>query len=168
MLTIRKIVCSTDFSEPSYEAIKVAGAVARQFGAELYLVHVIEPIHTSSGPAHLLEGDAFPMSQYDTGMVDSVERELRELIEHHQLEDLQTRPLVRCGRPAEEIIDVAEQEKADLIVIASHGLGGWRRYLFGSVTDDVLYSAHCPVLVVKKTSASKAEKKEEEVCDSIH
>jgi len=181
MLKIQKIVCPTDFSEPSCESIKAAGAVARQFGAELYLVHVIEPVANS--PALFPGEGAFVMPQYDADAADGAGLQLRKLVEQHQFEDIQVWPVVRCGPPADEILDVAQLESADLIVIASHGERGWRRYLFGSVTDDVLYSAPCPVLVVKGLAAStadelkqeeqseaemKTEGQEEKLCISAH
>ena len=54
---------------------------------------------------------------------------------------------VRRGYPTDEILRAAEEMNADLIVIATHGATGWRRYVFGSVTEKVLHQSSCPVLV---------------------
>jgi len=56
-----------------------------------------------------------------------------------------------------EILRTAEHENADLIVIATHGMTGWRRLAFGSVTDKVVRTADCPVLVLRKSAAQQSE-----------
>ena len=53
------------------------------------------------------------------------------------------------GHPVDRIVSVAKDEKSDLIVMGSRGLGGWNSYLLGSVSDGVLHHAHCPVLIVR-------------------
>jgi nucleotide-binding universal stress UspA family protein len=62
---------------------------------------------------------------------------------------LRTRTVVGHGDPANEIVCIAEQEQIDLIVIATFGKTGWRRFAFGSVTEKVVRLASCPVLTVR-------------------
>jgi len=66
-------------------------------------------------------------------------------VSHHKVE---TRNLVTTGEAAPEILRIAQQERADLIVIASHGLTGWRRLVHGSVAEKVVRQATCPVLTI--------------------
>ena len=63
--------------------------------------------------------------------------------------DVSFRTSVVQGRPADEIVKLAEPEKADLIVISSHGESGWHRFMFGSVAEKVVRSAECPVLTIR-------------------
>ena len=60
---------------------------------------------------------------------------------------VETRPLLREGRPADEIVGAARDEGADLLVISTHGIGGWRHLMFGSVAEKVIRLAPCPVMV---------------------
>ena len=70
---------------------------------------------------------------------------LKDLVSHHKVG---TRDLVTTGEAAPEILRIAQKEHVDLIVIASHGLTGWRRLVFGSVAEKVVRQATCPVLTI--------------------
>jgi nucleotide-binding universal stress UspA family protein len=70
---------------------------------------------------------------------------LKDLVSHHKVG---TRDMVTTGEAAPEILRIAHEEHVDLIVIASHGLTGWRRLVFGSVTEKVMRQAPCPVLII--------------------
>ena len=70
---------------------------------------------------------------------------LKDLVSHHKVG---TRSAVTTGEAAPEILRIAHQEHVDLIVIASHGRTGWRRLVFGSVTEKVMRQATCPVLTI--------------------
>ena len=63
---------------------------------------------------------------------------------------MQTRSVVLQGKPADEIVKLAEEKDADMIVIATHGESGWERFLFGSVTEKVVRTISIPVLTVKQ------------------
>ena len=63
--------------------------------------------------------------------------------------EIQVRTLVILGRPAHEIVALAEQEKADIIVMATQGESGWQRFVFGSVAEKVVRHADCPVLTIR-------------------
>ena len=67
--------------------------------------------------------------------------------------DVSFRTSVVQGRSADEIVKLAEREKADLIVISSHGESGWHRFMFGSVAEKVVRQAECPVLTVQAPGA---------------
>ncbi len=145
MLPIKKILCPTDFSEPSYEAIKTAGELAFYFGSELCLLHVVPPvpmIPTGEGPS------AFDISLYEQELEATSKRTLQEIINHLEWRDLMGRLIVLRGNAADEIVRTAQEENADLIVIATRGRTGLDRFIFGSVAEKVVRLATCPVLTV--------------------
>jgi nucleotide-binding universal stress UspA family protein len=145
MLPFKKILCPTDFSEPAFVALKRAEELARHFDAELIVAHVIPPL---PGPHLFPDPQAsfnFDLPLYQQELAIKAEQMLKDLVSHHKVE---TRNLVTTGEAAPEILRIAHQEHADLIVIASHGLRGWRRLVFGSVAEEVVRQAACPVLTI--------------------
>ena len=145
MLPFKKILCPTDFSEPAFVALKRAEELARHFEAELIVAHVIPPLpgpHSFPDPQAPLNFDV-PLFQQELAI--KAEQMLKDLVSHHKVE---TRNLVTTGEAAPEILRIAQQEHADLIVIASHGLTGWRRLGQGSVAEQVVRQATCPVLTI--------------------
>ena len=145
MLPFKKILCPTDFSEPAFAALKRAEELARHFDAELIVAHVIPPL---PGPHLFPDPQAsfnFDLPLYQQELAIKAEQMLKDLVSHHKVE---TRNLVTTGEAAPEILRIAQQEHADLIVIASHGLRGWRRLVFGSVAEKVVRHAVCPVLTI--------------------
>ncbi len=145
MLPIKKIICPTDFSEPSYVGLKGANELAEQFSAELLLVHVVSPFHFYSSP----EGAAgFNLSKYLEEMVHAAQKSLDELAKNRISPNLAVRTVVLQGNPADQIVHLASSEGADIIVTATHGWTGWRRFIFGSVAERVVRLARCPVLTV--------------------
>lgn len=145
MSPIRKLLCPTDFSEPSYEAIKTAGELAFHFGAELCLLHVVPPL-----PA-LPMGDVpsvFDVSRYEQELETVSKKTLAEMINQLEWDGLRARLIVLKGNVAEEIVRTALEVGADLIVIATRGQTGLDRLPFGSVAEKVVRLAQCPVLSV--------------------
>jgi len=145
MLPIKKIVCPTDFSEPSYEAIKAAGELAFHFGSELCVLHVVSPV-----PLVPVGGEpsGFNVSLYERELEASSKTSLEEIIKQMEWKDLKVRLIVLRGNAADEIVRTSEEENADLIVIATRGRTGLDRLLFGSVAEKVVRLAKCPVLTV--------------------
>jgi nucleotide-binding universal stress UspA family protein len=142
MLPFRKILCSTDYSEPSYEALARAWELAGHFGAELCVLHVVPVLGNELG------FDTEHIPDYERERLAAARQQLCELIVERLPTAVRARPLVRLGNPAEQIARVAGEEKVDLIVIATHGATGWRHLVFGSVTERVLRMAQCPLFVV--------------------
>jgi len=145
MLPIKKIICPTDFSEPSYEAIKTAGELAFHFGSELCVLHVVSPVPAVPMGA---EPSGFNVSLYEHELETSSKRSLEEIVHQMEWKDLKVRLIVLRGSAADEIVRVAEEENADLIVIATRGRTGLDRLIFGSVAEKVVRLARCPVLTV--------------------
>ena len=145
MLPFKKILCPTDFSEPAFVALKRAEELARHFAAELIVAHVIP---TLPGPHSFPDPQAplnFEVPLFQQELAIKAEQMLKDLVSHHQAE---TRDLVTTGEAAPEILRIAQEEHVDLIVIASHGLTGWRRLVHGSVAEKVVRQATCPVLSI--------------------
>ncbi len=145
MLPFKRILCPTDFSEPAFTALKRAEELARHFAAALIVAHVIPPLpvpHSFPDPEADFNFD-LPLFQQELAL--KAEQMLKDLVSHHKVG---TRTVVATGEAAPEIFRISHQEHEDLIVIASHGLGGWQRLVFGSVTEKVVRQATCPVLTI--------------------
>ncbi|MBD3412823.1 MAG: universal stress protein [Candidatus Aminicenantes bacterium] len=152
MLPIKRILWPTDFSEPSYEALKTAQELAEHFSAELYVLHVIAPIPMLSS-AHRPDGfdvnvfhDQLKKSSYES-LGKAVQNRINKGINYHQR--------VVMGRAPDEIVRTAQDENVDLIVIATHGETGWRHLVFGSVAEKVVRFATCPVLTIQEPEKTK-------------
>jgi nucleotide-binding universal stress UspA family protein len=142
MLPIKKILYPTDFSEASYEALRAANELALHFSAELCLVNVVSPdVQTSPD----LAGSGLVLREVEALDESSLQKVVREMVP----KELHARQIVAVGEAADEIIRISEEEKVDLIVIASHGQTGWRRLVFGSVAEKVVRLAPCPVLTIR-------------------
>jgi nucleotide-binding universal stress UspA family protein len=144
MFPFNKILCPTDFSDPSYEGLTWAIELAKQFGAELYIMHVI-PTSPALGEAAM----TFQVAQYEETVRADVERRFQELFEQRIPKEVKAHRAVSSGDAATEIVHAARDEHMDLIVIATHGLTGWRHLVFGSVAEKVVRLAECPVLTVR-------------------
>lgn len=152
MLAIKTILYPTDFSERSEAAFQLACSLAEDYCARLVILHVVKT----------------EVEIFAEGVLPYVP-ELQLVDLRDKLEDVQPRnsaifverKLVE-GNPAEEILHVAEQIKADVIVMATHGRSGLDRVLLGSVAEVVLRGAPCPVLSVrrpvKRTTAAKSKR----------
>lgn len=146
MLPIKKIVCPTDFSEPSNEGLKAAREFAEHFSAELILVHVIFPGPIVPGAAE----PGFHIPATLEAITKTAGETLADIAQQAKLADITVRTKVISGKPAYEIVNLADEEKADIIVIATHGESGWQKFLFGSVTEKVIRMASCPVLTIQQ------------------
>ncbi len=148
MLPFKKILCTTDFSEPSYEGVKTANELAAQFSSELILVHVVSPVPVLGAPHHTTPV-SFDIPAYQQTFIEQSRETLQKVADDLIRSDLKSETQVMVGYAADEIVRVAEEEKADLIVIATHGHSGFERLLLGSVTERVIRHSPCPVLSVK-------------------
>jgi nucleotide-binding universal stress UspA family protein len=138
-----KILCPTDFSDFSRAAVEMATALARESEAELILLHAAD----------------VPMAIGNDRDPAIEEHEALQLLERRleQFPIPEPRPRVRRlvveGDPGAAIIDVARDERADLIVISTHGRSGWTRLLMGSTAEYVVRNAECPVLSLRSSDA---------------
>jgi nucleotide-binding universal stress UspA family protein len=145
MLPFQKILCPTDFSEPSYVGLQSAVELVSHFGAELCVVHVVPVVPPLPPDPNF----AFEVPEYERALHAEAERKLSELSQQRIPSDVNTRTVIAHGDAANEIVRIAREEGAGLIVIATHGLTGWRHLVFGSVAEKVVRTAECPVLTVR-------------------
>jgi nucleotide-binding universal stress UspA family protein len=147
MLPVKTIVCPTDFSGPSYRGIEVANELAVHFSANLILISVVTPIHPIGAPGIPA---SFKIGEYYEEMIDFATQSLEEIEAEKISPGVKTQRVVAQGNAADEIVRRAESEHADIIVIATHGWTGWRRWVFGSVAERVVRLAKCPVVTIPK------------------
>lgn len=150
MLPITKILCPVDFSDFSYQALDKAGELAAHFGAELFVLHVMQTLETAYSIGSYEGMLTFDVTAYEKAIREAAKGQLQAVVERHP-SGVELRPLLREGHAASEIVEAAQNSEADLIVLATHGLSGWRHLVFGSVAEKVIRLAHCPVLVTRVT-----------------
>ncbi len=138
MFLIRKILFPTDFSEHSQAAFEVACALARDYRAELLVVHVHRPPQVFAPDGIALAVPEEPLDlRAKLAQVRPADSQVK--VEHHLAE----------GDPTTEILNIAQSRGSDLIVMGTHGSTGLSRLLMGSVAESVLRKAPCPVLTVR-------------------
>jgi len=147
MLPITKILCPTDFSEPSYKALDTANELAEKFDAEVLLIHVLSPVFVYPAAA-LAPGIIKTPDINDIDRDEMAYKSLSMTLEKRVPDSVKSRSILEKGNPADEIVKGAKAEKADLIVIGTHGFTGWRHLILGSVAEKVVRLASCPVLTV--------------------
>lgn len=146
-----KILLAVDGSEEAYLAAQTAAEIAEETHSELYIVHVWESL-----PLLALGYEPWVYIQAEAveAVVEQAECEARKILDE-QVEHIKDmggtvrESYFRQGHPDQEILRLAEEIGAGLIVIGSRGLGCMRRVLMGSVSDSVVRHAHCPVLVIR-------------------
>jgi nucleotide-binding universal stress UspA family protein len=151
LFPIKKILCTTDFSEASYAGIEAANEMALKDSAGVILVHVAAPVPVLGAPHHATPV-AFDVPAYQQEFVEKTEETIQHLAKTKFEETLNVKTRVEVGYAADEVARIAEDEGVDLIVISTHGHTGFQRFLLGSVTERVIRYAPCPVLSVRAPS----------------
>jgi len=142
MQTVRSILCPVDFSEQSRQALLWASAIAQYRGGVLTVLSVIEPLLAQAAGIRL--GVDLAREEAEPALREFVEATLPERV--RQASPVQIE--VTVGDPAEAILQAGRRLKAGLIVMGTHGLGGFRKLLLGSTTEQVLRRTERPVLAV--------------------
>ena len=141
-----RIVVPTDFSDCSREAWSMAKRLGTTPESELILTHVLTEV-PRFGEGILTAQSA---SEIEAAARKWAEATLAEWVAAARAEGLKVRSALRTGVPYQEIVALARAERADLIVIGTHGRGGMNRVLLGSIADRVVRLAPCPVLTVRE------------------
>jgi len=144
-----RIVVGTDGSETAGEAVRQAVDLAKLTGAELSIVSAFSPV--SDRRVKDTQDEAPADVRYEIGPREDVNLVLDAAAAAARKEgiEVQTHPVE--GEPAEAILTVAEDTKADLIVVGNKGMTGARRFLLGSVPNNVSHHAPCSVIIVRTT-----------------
>jgi len=134
---LKKILVPVDFSDCSDKALLYAIPFARQFGAELTLLHVVQ--HYPSVP------EMYPID------VESIEdgKKGLEALRLKVIDPIPCKTVLRSGNPHIEIVNVAKELDIDLLILSTHGHTGLTRAILGSTAEQVVRHAPCPVLVMR-------------------
>lgn len=145
MITLKKVLVPTDFSEPSSLALRYAVAFAEAFDAKIYLLHTVEDpfSYPWAAEAYVNPEDIV------TRLRSEAEAELRKLLTDEQRQRFAVEHEVRVGRPFVTIVEYAKELDIDLIVMGTHGRGAIAHLLIGSVAENVVRRSPCPVLTVR-------------------
>jgi nucleotide-binding universal stress UspA family protein len=146
MIDLHRILVPTDFSKSSDNALTYGIAFAEKFGAEMYLLHVVQDLTWFVPEAILVAPAAMPpLEQFVTAAQTALERVIQKL----NLPGIKIHPQVREGTAFDTIIRYAREIDVDLIVMGTHGHTGLAHVLLGSVAERVVRKAPCPVLTVR-------------------
>ncbi len=136
-----RILCPIDFSEASRQAVQYAIALAKVHGASLDVLHVSPP----PGTPALVPGEPD-----EEGLVEAhrVTAEAAAMVESASQQGIRVDVLVQSGQPTKQILQCAAARPADVIVMGTHGTGGFEHFVLGSVAEKVVRKATCPVFTV--------------------
>ena len=141
---LKKILVPIDFSDCATKALQYAIPLAKEHQAALTLLYVVPP------PYAVGEYGGIDYAQLQADMRVSGDKELAKLAVDEVRGAVPIDTLVRVGSPAVEIVEAARRLDADAIVISTHGRTGLKHVLLGSVVENVVRRAPCPVLVVRE------------------
>ena len=147
MVAVKRILCPTDSSEFADGALEQAIALGRRYDAEIVCVHVVPTLMPLEG------GLPFVLPpEYEAQVRQAALAELDRFAEPARAAGVPTRVELReaSGGVAASIVELAQSLPADLVVMGTHGTGGFERLVLGSVTEKVLRRAPCPVLTVPR------------------
>jgi nucleotide-binding universal stress UspA family protein len=137
----------TDFSEFSDRALRQALDIAKQYGAKVYVLHVL---HEETYYINEFSSVAGALQKIEDRKLSAAEENLQKQLDNFsQAKEVQIETNFRKGISYDEILKEAKEKEIDLIVIASLGRSGIAKYLIGSVARNVLKGAQCPVLLTK-------------------
>jgi nucleotide-binding universal stress UspA family protein len=156
VLPPKLILSPIDFSEHSSSALDVAAGMASRVGAELLLVHVVPAIPDLPTSVSILKE-----GEYENTLHDNAVQRLAELADALAKKNLKVRSEVGTANDVGmELVRIAEHNHVDLIIIATHGMTGWREIAFGSVAEEVVKNAGCAVLILRAKAAGDAADKD--------
>jgi len=146
MIKFKRILFPTDFSPSAQHALDYAISLALEYESTIILAHVIEDISFNSS----FTLSSFPTSlEYHHGMQERAKEELARVLSPQLKRQINVEEAVVRGRPFVEIIRVAKEKGADLIVMATHSQTGIRHSHLGSTAERVVRKAPCPVMVIR-------------------
>jgi universal stress protein A len=141
MTDFRRILCPVDFDSISLLAVKVAHDMTIKYGGKLYLLHVVRiPIHDMDVPVEIPAHPYWEQSAYD---------QIKEVVRQTLADDAPHEIMVKSGIPESAILETAVELGIDLIVMGSHARTGLAHLVLGSVAEEVVRRAPCPVMVIR-------------------
>jgi len=153
MLNFKVIIVPTDFSDRSLRALPYAVSLADRFDARLKIVYVNEPTLQVSDVAWVGVDDRAASEEH----VEKARRTLEKIVLDQVPREVRVDAEVISGDPVDTVVEFARDSGADLIVMATHGRGGLSHVLMGSVAEQIVRKAPCPVLTLKQPMPVTAE-----------
>ena len=140
MIQLNNVLVAVTFDEASNAALAYARSLAKNFGARLHVLHVMENLFLR------------PMANDPRAIEAGITRRLLDTLTDEDRSALHAVPVIRkSDEPAEEIVKYAQAEGVDLIVMGTHGRPGLAHLLMGSVAEKVVRTAPCPVLTIRNS-----------------
>jgi nucleotide-binding universal stress UspA family protein len=151
MFQPKLVLAPVDFSDQSGHAVETATDIASKFGAGLLLVHVVAALPKLPSGVSI-----FKEEEYERRLHDEAVRRMGEISTKQTLAGVSVRSEVGIANDVGmEVLRIAEHNKADLIVIATHGLTGWNKLVFGSIAEKVMRLAPVPVLLLRSSPETR-------------
>jgi nucleotide-binding universal stress UspA family protein len=151
MFQPKVVLAPVDFSDPARDAVDTAAGIASRFGAVLLLAYVVPALPTFPAAMSL-----FKEGEYERRLHDDAVLRIAELSAKYASLGISVQSEVGIANDVGmEILRIAEHHQADLIVIATHGMSGWNKLVFGSVAEKVVRLAQGAVLVLKAPPETK-------------
>jgi nucleotide-binding universal stress UspA family protein len=144
----KRILLCADGSEGSVKAAQATAEIAKRFGSEITVLSVFfpTPLLASFGEAPEAAACMETVISIGEDQHEAIQASVRKLLAEQGLKAEEMREF---GHPVDTIVNAAKQIDADLVVMGSRGMSGFKSLLLGSVSDGVLHHAHCPVLIVR-------------------
>ncbi|HUD14371.1 MAG TPA: universal stress protein [Terracidiphilus sp.] len=148
-----RILVPVDFSPSSRAALESAADLAQHFGAAIHLVHVVPMFPATTLP------DFIPETKFTEEATKEAERHFAAVIKDLTGKGIKVSSSVEVGDDvASAILETVEREKADMVVISTHGLTGWHPLVFGSIAEKVMKLVSCPVLLLRTPKPASSAK----------
>jgi universal stress protein A len=164
MITLKKILVTTDLSNHSRAAFEHAFSLGLLYGANISLVHVANDAPPLAALYGMHGGDQLLHEQIEIAALSKLE----EFVAKNIGSEKRVKLVVRTGDPATEIVNVAAEEHADLIVMATHGWTGFKHLVLGSVAETVVRRSTVPVLTVKPPNTDEPVLRNRDVESELH
>lgn len=137
----KSIMCTVDFSDYTAETLGYSVALCKEFNAALLLVHIVTIVETYPGQEVMIVDN---VKLQEKNIIDAREQ-LRNMVEYLTIEH---EIIVVEGNPSDEICRLALEKETDLVITATHGRSGIKKLLLGSVTEKLIKTIHCPLLIL--------------------
>ena len=154
-MPLKNILCSTDFSDYSNQAVPYGIALAKKFRARLYMCHVID-LSAITAYGEII---SYPGAQQNL-IMNYTHKQLKQLIGE---EPIEWEPLITIGHAADEIVNMAKEKNVDLTIVTTHGRSGLKRFILGSVTGRLMQTLPCPLLIVRSSEPNLASAENQEI-----
>jgi nucleotide-binding universal stress UspA family protein len=148
VIDLKRVLFTTDFTDASQRALPIVAALARRYDAKVFAAHIWPP-----GPYSIVSPEV--IATLDRQSELAAKSEIDKLSKTATLNGINLEPLVRCGKPAEEIGRLVDQHNINLAVMSTHGRTGFKHRVLGSVAEEVVRTSRCPVLTVGPRLAAK-------------